>query len=124
VFGQPRGDDRIDIDLPSGDGRRGGDLEMWFWLAEEAAPTAPGLGLTVTVVPGPAGTATNAIRGNVVDTNGAAVPGVAVTLTGANLNRTATTSAQGAFTFPNLPRGTFKVSVQAGNATAEQTVTI
>jgi Family of unknown function (DUF6519)/Carboxypeptidase regulatory-like domain len=124
VFGQPRGDDRIDIDLPSGDKRRGGDLEMWFWLAEEATPTVPGLGLSVTVIPGPVGGVANAIRGSVVDTNGAAVPGAVVTLSGANLNRTATTSAQGAFTFAGLPRGTFKVSVQVGAASAEQTVTI
>jgi hypothetical protein len=31
VFGQPDGN-RTGINLPSGDGRRGGDLEMWFWL--------------------------------------------------------------------------------------------
>jgi hypothetical protein len=124
VFGRPRGDDRIDIDLPSGDNRRGGDLEMWFWLAEEAAPTPPGLNLSVTVVPGAAGTALNTIRGTVLDTNGAVVPGAVVTLSGANLNRTATTSAQGAFTFTGLPRGTFRVSVQVGALSAEQTVTI
>jgi hypothetical protein len=124
VFGRPRGSDRIDIDLPSGDNRRGGDLEMWFWLAEEAAPTPPGLNLSVTVVPGPVGTTANTIRGTVLDTNGAAVPGAVVTLTGANLNRTATTNAQGAFSFTGLPPGTFRISVQMGALSAEQTVTI
>ncbi len=31
VFGLPA-DGRVDIGLPSGNGRRGGDLDMWFWL--------------------------------------------------------------------------------------------
>ena len=31
VFGIPA-DGRVDIGLPSGNGRRGGDLDMWFWL--------------------------------------------------------------------------------------------
>ncbi len=39
VFGELRDDGGTDIVLPSGDRRRGGDLEMWFWLVEqEAAP--------------------------------------------------------------------------------------
>lgn len=32
VFGELR-DNRLDARLPSGDGVRGGDLELWFWLA-------------------------------------------------------------------------------------------
>lgn len=32
VFGQLRGDGGTDAILPSGDRRRGGDLEVWFWL--------------------------------------------------------------------------------------------
>jgi hypothetical protein len=38
--------------------------------------------------------------------------------------RTATTDASGAFTFPNLPRGTYRVSVTSGALSAEQTVII
>jgi Family of unknown function (DUF6519)/Carboxypeptidase regulatory-like domain/Helix-hairpin-helix domain len=42
VFGFRRDSDRIDIHLPSGDGRRGGDLEMWFWLVpSQALPPSP-----------------------------------------------------------------------------------
>lgn len=32
AFGQLRTDSTIDLRLPSGDGRSGGDFEMWFWL--------------------------------------------------------------------------------------------
>jgi hypothetical protein len=32
AFGIPGGD-HVDVLLPSGNGRRGGDFEMWFWLA-------------------------------------------------------------------------------------------
>lgn len=47
VFGFRRADaGTIDLQLPSGDGRRGGTFEMWFWLA---APPAPPL-LRVTGV--------------------------------------------------------------------------
>jgi len=49
---------------------------------------------------------------------------VIITLTGPVGTRTVTTDAQGAFTFPNLPRGTYRVSVQVGNLTAEQGVVI
>jgi len=31
AFGVPGGD-HVDVRLPSGNGRRGGDFEMWFWL--------------------------------------------------------------------------------------------
>jgi hypothetical protein len=50
-FGRPGPNGRIDIRLPSSDGRRGGDFEMWFWLMPPAptptvtVPTSP----TVTV---------------------------------------------------------------------------
>ena len=32
AFGAPRGDGTTALRLPSGDRRRGGDLEMWFWV--------------------------------------------------------------------------------------------
>lgn len=40
VFGSPVGA-RTNIKLPSGDGRRGGDFEMWFWLAPEPVRPPP-----------------------------------------------------------------------------------
>ena len=30
----PDGTTNTNLHLPSGDGRRGGDFEMWFWLVE------------------------------------------------------------------------------------------
>ena len=40
VFGRPGPGGQIDINLDqgSGDGRRGGDFEMWFWLKLDTAP--------------------------------------------------------------------------------------
>ena len=35
VRGRLRDDNRTDAVLPSGDGRRGGDLSLWFWLARD-----------------------------------------------------------------------------------------
>ena len=35
AFGVRSGDIRTSLRLPSGNGRRGGDFEMWFWLVEE-----------------------------------------------------------------------------------------
>jgi hypothetical protein len=126
VFGRPRGDERIDTPLPSGDNRRGGDLEMWFWLTPPEVPPPTGLNLTATATPLAAGTAVSVIRGTLVDSNGATVPGAVINLTGppALGTRTATTDASGAFTFPNLPRGTYRVSVTSGALSAEQTVII
>jgi hypothetical protein len=40
VFGSAAGA-RTNIKFPSGDGRQGGDFEMWFWLAAEAVKPAP-----------------------------------------------------------------------------------
>ncbi|HEY5756512.1 MAG TPA: DUF6519 domain-containing protein [Steroidobacter sp.] len=38
VFGMPvSGTERTALRLPSGDGRRGGDLRLWFWLIETSA---------------------------------------------------------------------------------------
>jgi hypothetical protein len=34
AFGFPAGDGTTGVRLPSGDGRRGGDFEMWFWLVQ------------------------------------------------------------------------------------------
>jgi hypothetical protein len=124
AFGRPRGDDRIDLQLPSGDNRRGGDLEMWFWLTPPEVPPATGLNLTATVAPAPAGTALGSIRGTLVDSNGAVVPGAVINLSGQIGTRTVTTDASGVFQFPNLPRGTYRISVQVGNLTAEQNLIV
>ena len=54
---------------------------------------------------------TGSIEGTVVDVNGAAVPGVEVTVTSPNLIRaqTATTDDEGNYRIPNLPPGRYNV---------------
>jgi len=42
-FGLPGGDN-VDVKLPSGDGRRGGDFEMWFWFGRVVRQVVPGVG--------------------------------------------------------------------------------
>ena len=41
VFGRLTDGDRLGVTLPSGDAVRGGDLEMWFWLATEGDEPPP-----------------------------------------------------------------------------------
>lgn len=57
-------------------------------------------------------TSTGTLSGNVVDTNGEALPGVTVSLSGANLlgTRTQTTDAEGSFRFVSLPPGSYEVA--------------
>lgn len=45
VLGVPPKSHPTHLRLPSGDGVRGGDFEMWFWLVRQPAQTAPGLGV-------------------------------------------------------------------------------
>jgi len=54
-----------------------------------------------------AGTATYSATGKVRERSGAAVPGVKITLTGVGFTRTATTNGLGAYSFANLPDGTY-----------------
>jgi hypothetical protein len=57
--------------------------------------------------------------GTVVDNNGAALPGVTVTLTGPGAPQTTVTDAQGRFRFPNLSPGTYSLKAElAGFGTA------
>src|SRR5215471_17145768 len=58
---------------------------------------------------------TGSIAGLVTDPNGAAVKGATVTATSPNLIRpqTATTGDDGRYEIPNLPPGTYKVSIDA-----------
>jgi hypothetical protein len=45
AVGLPPGVSPTNLALPSGDGKRGGDFEMWFWLTREPGQVAPGLGV-------------------------------------------------------------------------------
>jgi Carboxypeptidase regulatory-like domain len=57
--------------------------------------------------------------GQVVDNDGAALPGVTVTLTGVGAPQTTVTDSQGRFRFPNLSPGTYTVRAElAGFGTA------
>jgi hypothetical protein len=58
---------------------------------------------------------TGNIEGTVSDANGAAVPGVSVSITGVSvgLNRTAQSDSQGAYRFQQIPVGTYKVTTAA-----------
>jgi outer membrane receptor protein involved in Fe transport len=67
---------------------------------------------------------TGSIEGTVVDVNGAAVPGVEVTVTSPNLIRaqSATTDDEGVYRIPNLPPGRYNVVIESakGFGRAEQ----
>jgi len=69
------------------------------------------LGLVAAVA---AQTTTGRIAGTVADASGAMLPGATVTATETRtgLTKTATTDAQGAYVFVNLPRGTYNVTAE------------
>lgn len=111
AFGRAE-DGRVGLELPSGDGRRGGDFEMWFWLAPQ---TQPQPGLRIEARGGRA-----QINGSVQDAAGAPLPGLVVTLNGGpnNITQTAQTTADGTFRFARLAAGNYTVQVQSGGVTA------
>jgi hypothetical protein len=63
---------------------------------------------------------TGSIAGDVVDTNGAIVPGASVKVTGPMGERTTTTNDQGRYVFENLIPGTYTVRVEKGNFKAAE----
>ena len=70
-------------------------------------------------------TTTGAVEGTVVDVNGAAIPGITVSITGQNLIRpqSATTNDEGYFNIPQIPPGRYTLTVESakGFARFEQT---
>ncbi|HEY4574428.1 MAG TPA: DUF6519 domain-containing protein [Thermoanaerobaculia bacterium] len=108
-------DGQVDLRFPSGDGRRGGDFEMWLWLVPD--PTGPIL---------TASASGNAIVGSVRDPTGAPLPGIKISLLipgGTPLS--AVTSATGDFRFPQVPNGRLTVQVQIpGGPTLTQDVQV
>jgi hypothetical protein len=122
AFGTPSKAGRIDVSLPSGDERKGGDFEMWFWLQPQVIPVTGGATITID----PAGLANKTIRGRVLDVSGAGLPGLTVTLSGNPTvpSRSAVTNTDGSFTFPPGPSGTFQVSVVVGGVTVQKAVTL
>lgn len=74
--------------------------------------------LALAALPRPANAqmaSSGTIVGAVTDPSGAAVPGASVTLhnPATNENRTASTTAQGAYTFPNVMPGNYAITVEA-----------
>lgn len=65
-------------------------------------------------------TTTGSIEGTVVDVNGAAIPGVSVTVQGPNLirNQSATTNDEGYFNIPQVPPGRYTLTVEAAKGFA------
>jgi outer membrane receptor protein involved in Fe transport len=65
-------------------------------------------------------TTTGSIEGTVVDVNGAAIPGIAVSVAGPNLIRTqsATTNDEGYFNIPQIPPGRYTLTVESAKGFA------
>jgi hypothetical protein len=116
AFGTLSAQDRIDLRLPTGDRRKGGDFEMWFWLFQPGARS--GVVLTTEV---------NAftISGSVHDSSGGVIPGAQVTTTNAATGKqvTVATGPQGKF-FVQVTPGTYRVHVEFGGDSDEDTVVV
>ena len=117
AFGTLSPQDRINLGLPTGDRRKGGDFEMWFWLFQPASSP----GLVLTAVGG-----RRQISGSVQDTTGGVIPGVQVTATNVATGKKVdvTTAAEGTFIFAPVDPGTYRVTVQIGGVSDEKTVTV
>ena len=118
-FGRPGGNNRTDVILPSGDTRRGGDFEMWFWIARREGTGGPLIDVNG---------ANGRVRGT-LRVEGAVVPGVLITLRSNLVSstfppRNATTDAAGNFTFPAVPPGTYTVTATASGVSVSQPVTV
>ncbi len=120
VFGTASGDGRtiLRLDEASGDRRRGGDLEMWFWVTEPVS--LPGLVIEVV------GTL-DRVLGRLTDGEGNAVPAAQVTLTSTATGQTlgALTNATGYFLFPSVEPGSYQIRASVpGFPTAVEEVTV
>src|SRR5580700_4375145 len=75
--------------------------------------------LSLVVIPGSAQTFRGSINGTVTDQTGAALSGAAVkaTDTGTGIALTTVTTAEGQFSFQDLPAGTYQVAVTAAGFT-------
>ncbi|HEY4587918.1 MAG TPA: carboxypeptidase regulatory-like domain-containing protein, partial [Thermoanaerobaculia bacterium] len=105
-------DGQVDLRFPSGDGRRGGDFETWFWLV----PDAP----TLT-----ASASGNVILGSLHDAQGSPVAGVRVSLVNVTSVPPVVTDAAGNFRFPQVPNGRLTVQAQIpGGPTLTQDVQV
>jgi hypothetical protein len=116
----PSGNQRTSLLLPSGDGRRGGDFEMWFWL------TSPPTGVVV-VSPASLDFGNQAVNAAttlpVLVTNNTAGPvTLSITLAGGDFSETVTPSATLAAGASSTINVTF-TPTQPGLRTGTMTVT-
>jgi uncharacterized protein DUF6519/carboxypeptidase family protein len=106
---------RVDLRFPSGNGRKGGDFEMWFWLMPPAAgPKAPTIAVAVL---------NNLVTGTVTGTGGVPLAGVKVVLSGPTTGA-ALTDANGHFRFANLVPGNYVVTAQLDAGVAQTSITV
>ncbi|MCB1035986.1 MAG: carboxypeptidase regulatory-like domain-containing protein, partial [Acidobacteria bacterium] len=117
VFGQPSDEGVVGLRLPSGNGRRGGDFEMWFWVAPAASET--GLVLTATATG-------SVVAGSLQDASGAPLPGAAITLinSATGQRRGATTNTAGQYRFAEVANGRYQVQATVGGITATRFVVV
>lgn len=114
-FGKESDSRRVDVILPTGDGRKGGDFEMWFWLVPDNKPSKAVLTATAQG---------QDIVGSVLEA-GEGLPGQVVTLTAeSGQTQTTTTGGKGEFRFANPGPGPYVVSVDVGGAPLQTKVTI
>lgn len=95
--------------FPSGDRRRGGNMEMWFWIV-------PGAGVQLTADAG-----TSIVSGTVKDGTGRPIVAAKVNLTALappNPVKTAVTNAVGSYEFINVESGGYNVSVNVDGESA------
>lgn len=72
------------------------------------------LNVTMTLI-------TGTLTGKVIDQNGVALPGVAITMTGPGGTASTTTAADGTYTFTGIIPGTYTITfVKAGYTTVTQ----
>jgi hypothetical protein len=105
---------RIHMRNTSGDGCLDGKVRSITAVLKAYAVFACLAGLILALtLPVAAQTTSGQIAGTVSDPNGAAVAGTTVTATqvGTGLQRTATTSSDGNYSFPELPIGIYRLSV-------------
>ncbi len=129
---------RIQLRLPSGNGRRGGDFETWFWiqapialtgfaLSAQAVPAGGSLTGTLTLnEPAPASGAVVSLSATAQDASGAQVPGVQVATMPATVT-VAEGSNSGTFTIQtnvNAAGATVTVTASAGVGTFTQSFKI
>ena len=129
-----------DIRFPTGNGRRGGDFEMWFWLSQQpilssfvVAPTAitaarpAEILLTASLTgPAPAGGATVTLKAAVMDVSGAVLPGVTVPTIPASITIPEGQSSRDVkVSNPRVPGpATIAITATSGGVTMRATVTI